>query len=184
MRQQVRTGLAALVLASCVGGDARAARPAVVADETITVNLFAGDDGPAIAARFGAAWTLVGAFDCSVSGNKLLALNTNGDCDEMVSQYAFEPAGGVLTENHQMSLRIQCTATMASMDLDAQGFTALSLGSNVFASGSDTITVNFSFPPAPTSGLPSMPAWIVVLLSASLLAGGALLSRSARQRPA
>ena len=71
-----------------------------------------------------------------------------------------------------MDLRVQCSATVASIDFDGQGFVTLALGPNVFVSGADTITINFSLPPLP---VPTVPAWGLITLGAFVLCMGVLL---------
>jgi hypothetical protein len=156
--------LATLVLAS----------PRFVADATVSADLFSGDTGDDIAIAFDDAWSQGMEFTCSRRNNVLVVDDRTGDCDEPRSRYEFDPDGGQVSEDHTMQLNVSCASpTAASMNLDGLGFVPLSLGSNVFVSGSDTIRVNFSFPPLIT--VPTTPGWGPAVLVGLVLGVGVIL---------
>ncbi len=168
MKQFLKAALVAVV----VLGFCRYAR---AADTTVSANLVAGDTGADIASAFDAQWSQGGEFLCSVSGDTLIVDDTTGDCDEPQSRYKFEPDGGQVEENHTADLRVECSSPLAaSFNLDGLGFVTLAIGPNVFVSGQDTITINFTLPPPPPP-IPTVPAWALVTLGALVLCMGVLL---------
>ena len=181
MKQFVNAALVAVVVLGIC-------RYAKAADSTATATIGEGFTGNDIAAEFGNnAWSQGTEFDCTFSNNTLSVTDKTGDCEEPRSHYTFEPDPCPVEEEHTMSLRVQCSSTVASIDFDGQGFVTLAAGPNVFVSGADTITINFSLPkpglvgrsralhlPIP-AGVPTVPEWGLVTLGAPVLCMGVLL---------
>lgn len=146
------------------------------ADETITVNLFAGDTAAVIAQRLENAWSQSADFGCTRIGDTLFIVDTSGDCDAKIMALKITLPGGTLGSNHTVMLQVQCSPNVVSLALDALPFAVLSLGANSFTSLGDTIDVDYSLP----TRVPALPAGAAVGLGVLVAAAGAGLLRRAR----
>ena len=163
-----------------------AASAQVSVSNTFTVP--AGSSSGQIAQAAEANWRIGAFFECKLKGSQLKVIGRDTtSCFKQAKLIRFTPEDGSQTEaGIQFELRVTCAGPLPqprasiglAVNLDGQGFVALSPGANlVTAASGEVLTITVSTPAKP----PAMGTVALIGLTASLL--GVALLRLRERRP-